>query len=370
MTQTPIIQFGTSRFLQAHVDLFVSDAHAAGQDAGPITVVQTTSDAGRTGRLAAFDGRPIPIVVRGLDKGVPVERTEYTRSIRRGLAAVADWPEIERIFVEEARYAISNTGESGYDIGKELVGETVPQAFPVKLTKLLYARWEKTGVPLTLLPCELITSNGKMLRSICARVAERSALPAEFIAWLERDCVWGNSLVDRIVSAALEPAGAVAEPYALWAIEKQERLKPPCSHPAIRLVDDLGVTERLKLFILNLGHTCLAERWIVDRRPPGETVRLCLAEPAMRSFLDRIYDGEVLPVFAAAGIGDAPAYRASVIERFLNPFLAHRLSDIAQHHAAKKVRRIGGLRKLAAEVAPGLDLPVLSAIETSAVGGS
>jgi tagaturonate reductase len=370
VTPTPIIQFGTSRFLQAHVDLFVSDALAAGQDAGPITVVQTTGDAGRTGRLAAFDGRPIPIVVRGLENGAPVERTEYTRSIARGLAAIADWPEIERIFVEEARYAISNAGESGYDVGQELVGETMPHTFPVKLAKLLYARWRKTGLPLMLLPCELITSNGKVLRSICAGVAERSGLPAEFIAWLERDCVWGNSLVDRIVSGALEPAGAVAEPYALWAIEKQERLKPPCSHPAIRLVDDLAVTEQLKLFILNLGHTCLAERWSVDRRPREETVRGCLAEPAMRRFLEQIYDGEVLPVFAAAGIGEAPAYRASVIERFLNPFLDHRLSDIAQHHATKKARRIGGLRKLAAEVAPGLGLPILSAIEASGVGGN
>jgi tagaturonate reductase len=364
---TPIIQFGTSRFLQAHVDLFVSDARAAGQDAGPITVVQTTADAGRAGRLAAFDGRPIPIVIRGLENGRPVERTEYTRSIGRGLAAAADWQAIERIFVEEARYAVSNTGDSGYAIGEERVAEAVPRAFPVKLTKLLHARWHQTGVPLTLLPCELVPANGKILRDLCTAIAVRSGLPAEFVAWLDRDCVWANSLVDRIVSGALEPAGAVAEPYALWAIERQPRLVPPCSHAAIRLVDDLAVTERLKLFILNLGHTCLAERWIVDQRPPGETVRECLTDPAMRAFLDLVYDREVLPVFAAGGIGEAPAYRESVVERFSNPFLDHRLSEIAVHHGHKKERRIGGLRKLAAEVAPGLDLPMLAAIETSGI---
>ena len=186
--------------------------------------------------------------------------------------------------------------------------------------------------------------------------------------WLETECVWANSLVDRIVSGALEPAGAIAEPYALWAIERQPRLVVPCSHPAIRLVDDLAVTERLKLFILNLGHTCLAERWLVDRRPPGETVRECLADPAMRGFLDGIYDREVLPVFAAAGIREAPAYRASVLERFLNPFLDHRLSDIALHHAPKKERRVGGLRKFAAQFAPELAQPTLSAIASSGVG--
>jgi len=39
----PILQFGTGRFLQAHVDLFVSQALARGEALGGIAVVQTTS---------------------------------------------------------------------------------------------------------------------------------------------------------------------------------------------------------------------------------------------------------------------------------------------------------------------------------------
>ncbi len=370
MTATPIIQFGTSRFLQAHVDLFVSDARAEGQDAGPITVVQTTSSAARAGRLAGFDGRPIPIIIRGLEGGKPVERTEYTRSIVRGLSAGADRDEVERIFVEEARFAISNTAEVGYDMPEgETIGADVPVSFPGKLTKLLLARFTRTGAPITVFPCELITSNGAVLKRLCGEIAVRSKLPAAFVRWLAEECIWANTLVDRIVSAALEPVGAVAEPYALWASEKQPGLVLPCTHRCIAPVDDLATTERLKLFILNLGHTCLAERWITDRRPREETVREILAESAMRTWLDGIYDGEVLPVFAAAGIKEALAYRATVIERFLNPFLDHRLREIAGNHGPKKERRIGGLRKLAAEVAPGLELPVLTAIGGSGVVG-
>ena len=365
---TPIVQFGTSRFLQAQADLFISDAMAEGQDVGPITVVQTSGSPERAGRLKAFDGTPIPIVVRGLENGVPVERTEYTKSLVRGLSTATDWDEIERIFVEEARFVVSNTGEAGYELPpEETIGDGVPASFPAKLTRLLAARWRATGAPITVFPCELATSNGAVLRRLCEGVATRSGLPAEFIACLNNDCVFANTLVDRIVSAALEPAGAVAEPYALWAIEKQDRLVVPLTHKCIRLVDDLKVTERLKLFILNLGHTCLAERWIADRRPRGETVREVLAEPELRRMLDAIYDEEVLPVFAAAGIAEAPAYRDTVIERFSNPFLDHHLSDIAKDHAAKKERRIGGLRQLAAEVAPGMRLPRLAAIEESGV---
>lgn len=369
MTKTPIVQFGTSRFLQAHVDLFVSDAMAAGQDVGPITVVQTTGSAERAGRLKAFDGSPIPIVVRGLENGRPVQRTEYTRSIVRGLAAAADWLEIERIVAGEARFLVSNTGDGGYRMAEgETIGDGVPASFPAKLTKLLHARWRRSGEPLTMFPCELVGDNGAVLRALSVRLAGRSALPDAFVAWLRDECVWANSLVDRIVSGTLEPAGAIAEPYALWAIERQPRLVVPCAHPAIRVVDDLKTVERLKLFILNLGHTVLAERWLADRRPPKETVREILADTGMAAFLAAIYDEEVLPVLLAAGIGEAPAYRDTVMERFRNPFLDHRLKDIADNHAAKKERRMGGLRRLAAEVAPGTMMPRLAAMEASGIG--
>jgi tagaturonate reductase len=366
--KTPILQFGTSRFLQAHADLFISDAMAEGQDVGPITVVQTSGAAERAGRLAAFDGRPIPIVVRGLENGQPVERTEHTRSIARGLSAESDWAEVERIFVDEATTAISNTGDAGYAMpADETIGDGRAISFPGKLTRLLAARFRKSAAPITLFPCELVPSNGAVLRGLCDGIAARSGLPTEFRTWLRETCVFTNSLVDRIVSGSLEPAGAIAEPYALWAIERQPRLQPPCIHRNIRMVDDLKVTERLKLFILNLGHTCLAERWIGEKRRGDETVREILAEPAMRTWLDAIYDEEVLPVFAAAGIAEAPEYRRTVIERFRNPFLDHRLRDIADSHAAKKARRMGGIRQLAAEVAPGLMLPRLAAMDNSGI---
>ena len=60
--------------------------------------------------------------------------------------------------------------------------------------------------------------------------------------------------------------------------------------------------------------------------------------------LNDLYDVEVLPVFAAIGLGaESLAYRQSVIERFRNPYLDHYLRDIFTNHAAKKQRRFGGL---------------------------
>ena len=50
----------------------------------------------------------------------------------------------------------------------------------------------------------------------------------------------------------------------------------------------------------------------------------------------------------------APArdYLVALRERLLNPYLAHRLSDIAQNHAQKKQRRFGPV--IAAAEAAGL----------------
>ena len=48
----PILQFGTSRFLQAHVDLFVSQALTKGEAAGKIALVQTTTSPESRRRLA------------------------------------------------------------------------------------------------------------------------------------------------------------------------------------------------------------------------------------------------------------------------------------------------------------------------------
>lgn len=366
--RTPIVQFGTSRFLQAHADLFLSEARGQGQDVGPVTIVQTTSSGTRSGRLKAFDGSPIPIVIRGIEKGAPVERTVGVTALVRGLSAVDDWATVERIVVEEAKILISNTSDAGFALNEgERLGSEVPRSFPLKLLKLLVARHQAGGAPLTVFPCELVPRNGDVLRAMLLKLAAENGLSADFVAWLEA-CIFANSLVDRIVSEPIEPAGAVAEPYALWAIEKQAGLVAPCIHPDVRMVDDLAVYERLKLFILNLGHTVLAETWRATGRPEGELVREIVADPTVRRELDAVYDAEVLPIFAAGGILEAPEYRASVLERFENPYLAHRLAEIFGNHAEKKRRRIGGLLAWKQAIGLALDTPKLEAILGSEIG--
>ena len=364
----PILQFGTSRFLQAHVDLFVSDAlnlaTGAGDALGGITVVQTTDRADGARRVAALArGQGYPVRIRGLSGGRLVDRWQTCDAVREACHVDTDWPALRQgVASAEVRVIVSNTGDQGYALdGRDgpaalAPDSAAPHSFPAKLLVLLQGRFlQSPASPLTLLPCELLERNGDALRELVLGLARQWALPEDLCQWLAQGPVWANSLVDRIVSEALEPVGAVAEPYALWAIERQSGLQLPCRHPALVLTDDLAAHERLKLFLLNAGHTYLAERWLLDAGPAGLTVGEAMHDRLLRSELEGLWQEEILPVFEALGERpQAEVYLQAVRERFENPFLAHRIADIAQNHAVKKQRRLAPIVALAQARRPSL----------------
>ena len=342
-----IIQFGTSRFLQAHADLFIHEARLAGQDIGPITVVKTTRGAERSGRVSAFgDEAGYPVIIRGIIGSKTVNDTVCVKSIDGAMIADRDWEKLKELFVHEAQVVISNVGESGYAVPAEDEVRTptanqVPASFPAKLLSLLHARYMAGGKPLLILPCELISENGKVLRRILSELADKWELDTGFNTWMSAQITICDTLVDRIVSEAIEPVGAIAEPYALWAIKREASYKIPFTHPAVVVTDDLEPFLRLKLHILNLGHSFLAEIWRSEKRPADETVREILSDPAIKKRLTDLYHEEVIPGFAGYNMAEAATtYVVATLERFENPFLNHRLSDIAQNHRLKLDRRV------------------------------
>ncbi|KND56092.1 Altronate oxidoreductase [Candidatus Paraburkholderia kirkii] len=359
----PILQFGTSRFLQAHVDFFVTEAarRDPAKALGKITVVQTTSSADSRAHIDALRqaGR-YPVRIRGRRRDETVDTTVECDAITKALHANEDWPLLIERMKRDVKVIVSNTADAGYALFDEdsaalLDGRRTPRGFAAKLAVLLHTRYRAGAAPITLFPCELISRNGETLRDLVRDVARSWNADGAFLDYLTKDCVWVNSLVDRIVSEPIQPVGAIAEPYALWAIERQAGMVLPCEHEDIVVTDDLAHYERLKLLLLNLGHTMLAEIWRAREAtatPAADmTVLDAMCDPAFRDPLEVTWHDEVLPVFAALGRRDvATDYLASVRDRFENPFLVHRLADIARNHDEKKVRRFQPVIDLAREL--------------------
>jgi len=352
----PILQFGTSRFLLAHVALFVSEALERGDAIGGVSVVQTTANPASRARIAALSHADhYPVHIRGREAAGVVDRVVECRAVRNAWATDTDWAAIRRAMIDDVRVIVSNTGDAGYQLDERDTADRlsndalVPHSFPAKLLTLLNARWrERPQDGVSIYPCELVDRNGDALRDIVLGLARQWLLPELFIRYLQEHCVWVNSLVDRIVSAPIDPVGAIAEPYALWAIERRVGMDLPCAHEQIVITDDLRRYAQLKLFFLNLGHTWLADQWLSENRASQETVLQAMNTPRVRSGLETVWHDEVLPVFSAMGLqNEAETYIDSVRERFLNPFLAHGLSDIAANHREKIRRRILPLVEMA-----------------------
>jgi tagaturonate reductase len=340
-----ILQFGTGRFLRAFADLFVQQANADGQRIGRIVVVQSTGSARAEGLNANPDG--YHVVVRGLENGQTVERVEKVSSISRALHAATQWPKVLEVAASpELRYLISNTTEAGYacDPGDKLEDQPA-RAFPAKLTQVLWHRFQKQGSPLFLLPCELIEHNAAKLRKLVEEQAQTWKLPQEFRTWLTESCTWLESLVDRIVVGpsqehplfSKDPMLLMTEPYALWAIElPKNRPFSFITHPSIELVPDLAPYFLRKVRILNGIHTALVGKFYARG---FDTVQRALREPEVMDWVLALLYEEIIPVLVGR-VDNVARYARQVLDRFQNPFLEHRLRDIAVGHVAKKQIRL------------------------------
>ena len=177
MSTTPIVQFGTSRFLQAHVDLFVSDALARGAALGPISVVQSSGDPSRSRRLAAL-AKGYEVRVRGLSGGQSCDESRQVSSITRALSLGQDFDTVQRIITDEAQIILSNTADAGF---QPQAVDRAPQydtamSYPAKLAHLLRARFHAGGSAPQIMPTELVQNNGDVLKSLVLTAAAQMAM--------------------------------------------------------------------------------------------------------------------------------------------------------------------------------------------------
>jgi tagaturonate reductase len=200
-----------------------------------------------------------------------------------------------------------------------------------------------------MLPCELLERNGDTLRECVLTHAEDWGLSDSFKQWIAVHNRFLNSLVDRIVTGyPADDAEALfdklqyrdamlnaAEPYHFWAIEAEPELESvlPFVKAGLNVVwtEDLKPYQLRKVRILNGAHTLMTPIGLLSG---AEHVRGLMEDPSLGQWVRTAVASEIIP---SIPIDEASltAYANEVYDRYLNPFIRHRLLDIAMNSVSK-----------------------------------
>ena len=387
---TKVIQFGEGNFLRAFVDWIIWNTNKVTDFNAGVVVVQPI-ERGMVEVLNAQDGL-YHVNLQGIDKGQSVDSIDLVDVINYGLNPYTQNDEYMALAEDpNIRFVISNTTEAGIAFDSSCRLEDKPaSSYPGKLTQLLYRRYQHFNGDLTkgfiILPCELIFLNGKELKKCIYQYMELWNLGEGFKTWFEQACGVYCTLVDRIVPGY--PKDTIdqiherigfkdnlvvkGEIFHLWVIEAPESVAAefPADKAGLNVLfvpSEAPYHER-KVTLLNGPHTVLSP---VGYLSGLDTVRECVEDSEVGKFVHKVMYEELLETLNLPK-EELEKYAASVVERFVNPFVKHFVTSIMLNSFPKyKTRDLPGLKtylERKGELPKGLVLG-LAAIITYYKGG-
>ncbi|MCU0450869.1 MAG: tagaturonate reductase [Bernardetiaceae bacterium] len=364
-----VIQFGTGVLLRGLIDYYIDKGNRNGHYAGRVLVVKSTP--GRADDFAAQAGL-YSHRLKGYQNGQYIEETVVNSAISRVLAAADHWPEVLAAAARpEVRLVISNTTEVGIQYVEEHIFAQPPASFPAKLAALLYARYraqptlppgELTG--LVVVPTELLPNNGDLLKSIVVKLAQFNQLEPGFLAWLDMQNVFCNSLVDRIVPGTppdlaqqwdslgyRDPLLINSETYGLWAVQGGPAVKKVMgfaeADPGLIIADDIEYYRERKLRLLNGTHTISVCLGFLNGL---NTVYECMQHLEMAEFFTQVMQHEVAPTLPLGSPDENQDFADQVLARFRNPAIVHPLINITLQATSKmKMRNLPTIKRYLAK---------------------
>lgn len=348
-----ILQFGEGNFLRSFADWMIDKANRDGIYQGSIVLCQPIGQ-GLSDMINSQDG-VYTLAMRGIENGSPVERIEQITSVSRCINPYHEYEDLmELARSKDLEVVISNTTEAGiaYRAGDKLT-DTPPISFPAKVTAFLYERFKAFDGDLEkgllFLPVELIERNGDDLKRFIIQYAKEWELGEDFIDWVEKANKFTNTLVDRIVtgyprdqiSYFEEKLGyqdkiiTTSEVFNLWVIEGNKEwadiLPIHKTEANVLWTDDVTPYKKRKVRILNGAHTStVLAAYLSGLNFVGDFMN----DDVFKSFLDKVIFEEVIPTL------DLPkeeliAFANEVGARFSNPYIKHKLLDIALNSCSK-----------------------------------
>ena len=348
-----VLQFGEGNFLRAFADYWFDMANEKAGWNGKCVLVQPIAQ-GLTQLINRQEGL-YTLYLRGRQNGEKVDAKRVVSSVSRCLNPYEkqDYDAMMDVAAGEAlEYIVSNTTEAGivYDPSCRLE-DCPPASFPAKLTQVLLHRWRAGRPGVVVLSCELIDNNGKELLRCVNQYIKQWGLEEGFARWVNGDCTFCSTLVDRIVPGRIRDAAEAArledengyrealidggEVFGVWNIEGPEWLAEKLPFRAAGLncpvVPDVTPYKKRKVRILNGAHT----GFVLGAYLAGyDIVRDCMQDDVILGFMNRMLHEEVIPTLPLDR-QDLEAFAAAVQDRFNNPFINHELMSITLNSTSK-----------------------------------
>ena len=352
-----IIQFGTGVLLRGLADYLVDKANKGGYFNGSVVVVKSTGN--DTSEFNLQDNI-YTVLEKGVKNGEDFHKNNLITCISRVLAAQTEWDAVLQCAADPAiQIVISNTTEAGLVYADEELTNEAPVSFPAKLTAYLWKRYHAfngdAAKGMVILPTELVSDNGKVLKEYVLHHAENNKLEAGFINWITDSNHFCNTLVDRIVPGKSEKDDLItwndeisfydhlhftAEPFLLWAIEGGEAVREKVTFAQadsrVVIAEDISGFKEQKLRILNGSNTLVVSpAYLAGLNTVYDTVK----DELFTRYTIQLIEQEVIPTIIEK-CPTAPVFAKEVLDRFSNPFVQYKLLNIALQHSSKMNSRV------------------------------
>ena len=335
---TKILQIGEGNFLRAFAEDYIQKANTLGLINAQVYICQPRSNTKTIDALKAQNNE-YSVTLSGRFHGEVVDETKKITCVKQCFDTQIEYEKIEELFCDdELKLVFSNTTEAGICYDENEKAEDIPNKnIPARITNLLYKRFQAGKCGVVFLPVELIEDNADTLKKYILDYAKLWGYESKFSDYVENDCSFCNTLVDRIVSGHKsgdnDPCSVSAEPYASWIIQADERCKeifPLDGFDGILFSENLAPYRTRKVRILNGTHTMSV---LAAFMCGIDIVRDMMNDEDFAKYisfgLDEIKQTIDLPK------DELDSFASSVLERFNNPFIDHKLFDISLNSMAK-----------------------------------
>lgn len=375
--RTGIVHLGIGAFHRAHQATFTEDAAAAAgeQHWGICGVTQRSN-------TVLDQLRPQGGLYTVLERSDGHPRGRVVRAVREVLSGVDEADAVAaRIADDDVQVVTLTVTEKGYrrrpdgrlDLDDPAVQADVagfnggrPQTAVGQLVRGLHRRRATSGAPLTVLPCDNLIAGGAVLRQLVLDFCAAGSDGDDLTEWISANVSFPSAVVDRIVPATqpadraeatrllgVDDAGVVVtEPFRQWIIEDHfAAARPPWERAGVVFTDDVAPYEKIKLRLLNATHSLLA---YTGALAGYETIAEAVGDPELAEAAERLMRDDAAPTLVVPSSFDTAGYRTQVLERFANPALRHRTTQVAGDGSQKlPLRLLGTIRdRLAAGAQP------------------